>query len=184
MKAARAEIKAGDMHSAEVALHLATENVPADTDAYAELVTGIYGPDKNLRSAIAVTKQGIEHGAEHVRMYLALASAAQMAGNELVSEKCLLKALRYDPSFQTIMLVAQSFLQRGHFDRATSMLRNAVELEPSSAEAYHSLAVAQERSYQYSDAEKAYARAAILAPQQYRSEYVAFRHRMTISSRQ
>jgi O-antigen ligase/tetratricopeptide (TPR) repeat protein len=184
VKAARAEIQAGDVHSAEAALRLAIENVPADTDAYAELVTGIYGPDKNLGSAIAMTKHGIEHGAEHVRMYLALASAAQMAGNELLSEKCLLKALRYDPSFQTIMQVGQSFLQRGHFDRATSMLRNAVEIKPSSAEAYYSLAIAQERSYQYSEAEKAYARAALLAPQQYRPEYVAFRRRMTVSSRQ
>jgi Flp pilus assembly protein TadD len=93
----------------------------------------------------------------------------------------LLRALRYDPSFGMIMQVAQFYLQNNKIERAVSVLRNATEINPASADAYYLLGVAEEKDYQYSDADKAYARAAILAPQQFRPIYSAFRRRMDSS---
>jgi len=58
------------------------------------------------------------------------------------------------------------------------MLQNATEINPASADGFYSLAVAQERDYQYSDADKNYARAACLAPLQFRSAFVAFHNRV------
>jgi len=167
--AAQAELKEGKAQLAEAALLQAIEAAPANADSYVELVTGIYGPQKKLSAATSITREGLNNGAEPVCLYVALSSAAEMAGDDNTAQKSLLRALRYDPSFQTVMLVGQFYLQRGHLDRAASMLQNATEIRPSSAEAFYLLGVAQERSYQYSDADKAYARAAILAPQQYRS---------------
>jgi Tfp pilus assembly protein PilF len=76
------------------------------------------------------------------------------------------------------MQMAQFYLQSGKDERATSMLQNATELNPASADAFYLLGVAQEREYQYSAADKAYARAALLAPQRFRRVYSAFRQRM------
>ncbi len=176
--AARAEIKGGNMKVAEVVFRQAIRSAPSDADSYAELVTQIYGPEKNLSAATLMTKQGISNGAEPAPLYMALSSAAEMAGNEVTAEKSLLKALRCDPSFRTVMQVGQFYLRSGHFDQAVSMLQNAVEISPSSAEAFYLLGVAQERSYQYSEADKTYARAAAIAPQQFQPVYAAFRRRM------
>jgi tetratricopeptide (TPR) repeat protein len=180
--AARAKIKEGDMKTAETLLRQASQSAPGNADAYAELVMGIYGPEKNLSAAMSTTTDGIRNGVEPVRLYIALSAAAQMIGNEAIAEKSLLEALRYDPSFQTVMQVGQFYLQNGQLDRAAAMLQNAAEIRPSSAEAFYLLGLAQERNYQYSDADRAYAHAALLAPQQFRSVYIAFRHRMNASS--
>ena len=61
------------------------------------------------------------------------------------------------------------------------MLQNATEINPTSADAFYLLGVAEEREYQYSAADRAYARAAILAPHQFRPVYSAFRQRMESS---
>jgi predicted Zn-dependent protease len=104
-----------------------------------------------------------------------------MSGNQTLAENALLRALRYDPSFGVTMQVAQFYLQNNKSDRAVSVLRNATEINPGSADAYYLLGVAEEKDYQYFDADKAYARAAILAPQQFRPIYFAFRRRMDSS---
>jgi Flp pilus assembly protein TadD len=179
--AARAEIKEGDTDAAETSLRQAIQSAPADTAVYAELMTGIYGPQRNLSAAVSAAKEGLRNGAEPGGLYIALSSAAQMSENGAIAEKSLLEALRFDPSFQTVMRVGQYYLQNGQFDRAASMLQNAVEIRPSSAEAFYLLGVAHERSYRYPDADKAYAQAAILAPLQFRQVYAAFRRRMDAS---
>lgn len=179
--AARTEIRESDTEAAEALFRQAIQAAPENADAYTELMTGVYGPWRNLSAAMSIAKDGLRNGADPVRLYMALSSAAQMAGNRPIAEKSLLEAFRRDPSFQTVMLVGQYYLQNGQFDRAASMLQNAVEIKPSSAEAFYLLGVAQERGYQYSDADKAYAQAAILAPRQFRPAYAAFRRRMDAS---
>ena len=133
---------------------------------------------KDIGAAQSTTHEGIRNGADPLRLYIALAAAAQMSKNQAVAESAMLKALRYDPSFSMIMQVAQFYLQSDKAERAASMLQNATEINPASADAFYWLGVAEEREYQYSAADKAYARAAILAPDQFRPVYSAFRQRM------
>jgi tetratricopeptide (TPR) repeat protein len=125
-----------------------------------------------------VTAEGIRNGVDPLPLYLALSAAAQADGNQTVAEGALLKALAYQPTFEMYMQIGQFYLQSQKLDRAIPMLQNATEINPASADGFYSLALAQERDYQYSEAEKNYARAASLAPLQFGSAYEAFRHRV------
>jgi O-antigen ligase len=176
--AAEAALRAGDGRVAQELFRQAVQAAPSSSEPYVNLVMQIYGPAKDMRAAQSTTQEGIRSGADPVRLYTALAAAAQMSGDEAVAESAMLKALRYDPSFRIIMQVAQFYLQTDKAERAASMLQNATEINPASADAFYLLGVAQEREYQYSSADKAYARAALLAPQRFRPVYSAFRQRM------
>jgi O-antigen ligase/tetratricopeptide (TPR) repeat protein len=171
-------IRAGDDHLAEALLRHAIRAAPSYSEPYVNLAVQVYGPSKNMRAAQSATQEGIRNGADPLRLYAALATAAQVSGNPALAESAMLKALRYDPSFSMIMQVAQFYLQSNNAERAASMLQNAIEINPASADAFYLLGVAEERDYQYSDADKAYARAAILAPRQFRPVYSEFRQRM------
>jgi tetratricopeptide (TPR) repeat protein len=76
------------------------------------------------------------------------------------------------------MQVGQIYMNGGEYDRASGIFQRAAELDPTSAEAFVSLGLADEREYQYSDAEESYARAAELAPERFRTVYLDFRERM------
>jgi O-antigen ligase/tetratricopeptide (TPR) repeat protein len=176
--AAEAAVRAGNARSAQALFRRAIEAAPSLSEPYVNLVEQVYGPAKDMRAAQSATHEGVRNGADPPRLYMALATAAQMSENQAVAESAMLKALRYDPSFSMIMRVAQFYLQSDKAERAASMLQNATEINPVSADAFYLLGVAEERDYQYSAADKAYARAAILAPQQFRPVYSAFRQRM------
>jgi len=176
--AGKAEIRTGNSGSAEKLFRQAIQAAPSDETAYQNLISQIYGPAKDLREAQSVTDEGIRNGVDPLHLYLALSAAAQANGNETVAEGALLKALAYQPNFEMYMQIGQFYLQNQKLDRAVAMLQNATEINPASADGFYSLAVAQERDYQYSDADKNYARAACLAPLQFRSAFVAFHNRV------
>jgi tetratricopeptide (TPR) repeat protein len=90
-------------------------------------------------------------------------------------------AIKYQPSFDSLMSAGQYYLERGRFDSAASFLENATETNSSSAEAFYLLGVAEERDYQYWSADKAYAHAAALAPDQFAPTYASFRRRVGIA---
>jgi Tfp pilus assembly protein PilF len=171
-------VKAGNNRLAQAFFRRAIEAVPSSPEPYVNMVEQVYGPAKDLRAAQSATHEGIRNGADPIPLYAALAAAAEMSGNQAVAEAAMLKAVRFDPSFSMIMQVAQFYLRSDNAERAASMLRNAIEINPASADAFYLLGVAEEREYQYSAADKAYARAAILSPQQFRPIYSAFRQRM------
>jgi tetratricopeptide (TPR) repeat protein len=179
--AGEAAVRGGADQIAQGFFRRAIAASPSEPEPYVNLVVQIYGPSKDLRAAQAATQEGIRNGADPLLLYQALAAAAQMNGNEGVARAAMLKALGYDPSFRMIMRLAQFYLQNDEFGRAASMLQNATEINPASADAFYLLGIAEERDYQYSDADKAYARAAKLAPQQFRPRYSAFRERMESS---
>jgi O-antigen ligase/Flp pilus assembly protein TadD len=176
--AAETEVRAGNKHSAATLFRRAIQVTPSDPRPYEDLLTRIYGPAKDLGAAQSLTAQGVRNGADPARLYVALSNAAQISGNRTLAESALLKALAYQPSFTMVVEVGKFYLQNGKFDRAVSMLRKATEIDSASADAFHLLGVAEERDYQYSAADKAYARAAVLAPREFRKSYAEFRLRM------
>jgi len=176
--AAEAAVRATDDRRAQTFLRQAIAAAPSSSEPYVNLLVQVYGPAKDLRAAQAAAQAGIERGADPARLYTALASAAAMSGNQTVAESAMLSALRYDLSFARLMQVAQFYLHSDRAERAASMLQNATEINPASADAFYLLGVAEEREYQYFAADQAYARAALLAPQQFRPAYSAFRQRM------
>ncbi len=175
--AGEAEIRAGNSESAEKLFREAIEAAPSDETAYQNLISQVYGPSKDLRAAQSVTDEGIRNGADPLELYLTLSATAQANGDQAVAESVLLKALAYQPTFEMYLKVGQFYLGNQKFDRAISMLQNATEINPASADGFYALALAQERDYQYSEADQNYARAASLSPLRFRSALVAFHHR-------
>jgi O-antigen ligase/tetratricopeptide (TPR) repeat protein len=176
--AAEAEIRAGNNGSAENLFRQAIQAAPSDQTAYQNLISQICGPTKDLLAAQAVTEEGIRNGVDPLNLYLVLSAAAQANGNQAVAEGALLKALAYQPTFEIYLQIGKFYLQNQKLDQAVAMLQNATEINPASGDAFYSLAVAQDRDYQYSEADKNYARAASLAPLQFGSAYVSFHHRV------
>jgi tetratricopeptide (TPR) repeat protein len=176
--AAEMDLRAGNQRSAATLFRKAIQVAPSDPRPYEDLLTRIYGPAKDLGAAQSVTDEGVRNGADPVRLYVAFSTAAQIASNRALAESALLKALSYQPSFAMVVRVGNFYLQNGNFDRAVSMFRRATEIDPAAADAFYLLGVAEERDYQYSAADKAYAQAAVLAPQEYRQSYAEFRRRM------
>lgn len=177
--AAEASVRADDRQKAKELFRKAIEAAPTGAEAYVGLIVQVDGSAKDIRAAEAAAQEGIRNGADPVRLYTALATAARMGGNEALAEKALMRTLQYNPSFSMIMRVAEFDLELNHAERAASMLRNAVEINPASAHAFYLLGVAEEREYQYSRADRAYARAAALAPRQFGSAYSNFRRRVS-----
>jgi len=65
------------------------------------------------------------------------------------------------------------------FDQAATWLERATSLDPSSAEAFYDLGLADEGAYEYFAANQAYQRAMALAPtdDRFKTRYAAFREK-------
>ena len=177
-KAAEADLREGNRDGAANLLRQAIQAKPVDLAPYVMLVQQVYGRSNDLQSARSVVVEGIKNSVDPVALYLALAIAAQTNGDRQTAEGAMLKALRYDPSFDTTMRVAEFYLQVGEAERASAMLHDAIEMNPESAQAFYWLGSAEEKDYQYDEADRAYRHAAALAPHQFRVPFLAFRQRM------
>jgi tetratricopeptide (TPR) repeat protein/O-antigen ligase len=160
-------------------LLMACSIAPEDSRPYAELAQDIYGPEKRLAAATAITERGIKAGGDPYTLELALASAAEMTGGYQVAAAALNRALQYDPSLDGTLQLGRTYLAEDRFERAITTLQQATELNPQSAEAFTLLGRAFERNYDYYHAEQAFGHAVSLAPsdQGLREEYRQFQRR-------
>jgi O-antigen ligase/tetratricopeptide (TPR) repeat protein len=179
--AGTAYVMAGERPQAEAAFDAALAAVPQDPVAYQQLVLRVFGPEHNLAAAAALVAEGIDRGVDACKLYLALASAAQAAGDNSEAEAALEKALAVEPSsFEALMQIGALDLASNRFDRAAAWLLRATQADPSSAEAFYQLGLADEGAYEYFAADKAYQHALNLAPndQRFRAHYAAFRQKV------
>jgi tetratricopeptide (TPR) repeat protein len=176
--AGMAAIAAGDRRMAESLLQESIGAFPSETQGYEELVANVYGPAGDMRAAQAAVNEGLRRGADPVPLYMVLARAAQAKGDQALVEEALTAAVNYEASFTVLMQVGQIYMNGREYDRASGIFQRAAELDPTSGEVFFSLGLSEEREYQYSAAEKSYARASELAPERFRTVYLQFRERM------
>jgi tetratricopeptide (TPR) repeat protein len=157
-------VQARKYKSAERVLLEACAVQPQDLRAYVELTQNIYGPIDNLTAARDAISEGIRRGADPYVLQMALATAAENAGNHAIAEAALIRALQYDSSFPALLGLGRVYFAEQRFDRAATTLQKAIDLKPDSAEAYMWLGRALEANYNYYAAEHAYQRAVALAP--------------------
>jgi O-antigen ligase/tetratricopeptide (TPR) repeat protein len=124
------------------------------------------------KKALSMAKEALrtesQEGQEPLRPYYALAEAAQRLGFPDEATSALLQALEFRPSStETLLRLANLYLQDGNFDRAAYYFRSYVEINPAAADAFYHLGVAEEHQYRFAAAEDAYKRAVELAPQHY-----------------
>ena len=122
--------------------------------------------------------EAAKKGDDPFPLYLSLAETAQQVGNRLEEKSALLQALELHPySSEILNRLGQIHLQENNFDRAAFYLGRYAELNPDSADVFYSLATAEEGRYRFDAADKAYARALQLAPQNesFRQRYEALK---------
>ncbi len=176
--------EAGDYKNAEGSLRRAIATTPDDPKPYAELMRTVLGPQMNLRAAWQLVDEGIANGVDPYALNLALAQLARSLNDHETAESAYLKALKYHPSFQATLELGQLYIEETRFPRAVLTLDQATDLNPQSAPAFFSLGQAEEGNYDYSAAEKAYARATQLDPENrfYHAFYLDFQRRTAKSA--
>jgi O-antigen ligase/tetratricopeptide (TPR) repeat protein len=185
VSAGQAYAQAGDPDRAESMLLRAERADPARPESYESLVRLVYGPQKKLADAQAVVRQGLNYGIDPALLYDSLAAAADRAGDPAMAEKALVTLANDQPTVNNLLRLGSWYIGTLHFELGVAALKKAVRLYPESAAAYHLLAEAEERSYDYAAAERDYGQAAALDPANpvFKQEYVAFRQRMNVDSR-
>jgi tetratricopeptide (TPR) repeat protein len=142
----------------------ASRLAPADSRPYSVLAQDIYGPQNQLARAGATINQGIQNGADPYTLEMALANAAENAGNHPSAEAALTQALGYELTFEAILRLGQVYFADGRFNRAVATLQQAVQINPNSADGFLWLGRAHEANYDYYEASRAYRQATSLAP--------------------
>jgi tetratricopeptide (TPR) repeat protein len=176
MNAGRAYARAGVMHAAQRSFEAAIRDEPDDDRPYVELTTLVLGPQRQLKTAKNLVMQGVQAGADAPALYDALAGAADAAGDSELTESALRSSIEAGPTLNRLLRLGGFYVSQTKYARAALTYRRATEIDPQSAEAYFYLGVAEERDYSFSDAERDFAHAVRLAPDNvnYRTHYVEF----------
>jgi len=112
---------------------------------------------------------------------VALATAAEAAGDRHSAEDALEQALKIDPSSDRLLLrLGELYASDNRPDRALQVLNRALEIDPDSASTYFTIGTIDEDHYQYYDAERAYKHAVDLAPENasYRNHLAEFERKL------
>lgn len=171
----------GDTKHAEAEFRAAIATAPGDPRAYTDLITLVFVTRHDTKAASSLVAQGVQNGADPAGLYDALAQAEKAAGNWQAAAAAWQQALAYDPTYwQAPYSVGLMYLQRQDFEPAINALRQAAQIQSGNSEIYYYLAVAEDQAYKYFDADRDYARAAALAPDnsQFQDAYAAFKRKV------
>jgi tetratricopeptide (TPR) repeat protein len=173
--------RGGALGTALVTFREAAESAPDDSSIYADMAVHVYGPRHDMDGARQVVEQGIENGADSFDLNVALADAAQVAGDRHSAEDAMEEALKIEPSSVRLLLqLGDLYAADNRPDRALLALNRALEIEPDSASTYFQIGSLDEDHYQYYDAERAYRRATDLEPDnpKYRDHLAEFERKL------
>ncbi len=165
LSAAAAASRGRDFKRAQALLEQAISVESDQPGAYYALAMNVYAPQKDMAGIKHTVAQAIDNGVDSYEMESLLASAAQTMGDLPSAIDAIKKIAAERPdSFDLTMRLGGLYGENRDFNQAVIMMTRAIQLRPDSALAYYSLAGADEQAYNYADADKAYARAAQLAP--------------------
>jgi tetratricopeptide (TPR) repeat protein len=146
----------------------------------------VLGPERDVQGARAVAQEAIAADADPVAIEQALAEAARVAGDNDAAETALIQESRDAPTFSSMMDLGGFYIDTRKYDRAALAYQRAVEIDPTSARAYFSLAQAEEGSFDFAAANRDYAHAVELAPNEegMRQAYRDFQQRVAQAHKQ
>jgi O-antigen ligase/tetratricopeptide (TPR) repeat protein len=184
---AYARTEGEEREKAETLLRQAATISPQDPRPYQYLAVQVFAPRGDVASAKAVIAEGIKNRADTLSLFLSLAEAAQKAGDRKEAKTALQKALALRRfSFEAHFRLGLVYLQEKNFDRAALWLHKATTLRSDDASAFYYLGVAEEKRYQFFEAQRAYARAVELDPDNmnFHSRYAAFQRKVAAQKSQ
>jgi tetratricopeptide (TPR) repeat protein len=184
--AARHYAAAKDLKNTRAILLRAADADPTDPRPLAELIVLVLGPERDIAQAHKLVQAGIERGGDPEQLELALADAALKAGDGATVDEALQQVLNREPSFDETMAAGSIYSIEGSYDRAAVVFERAVEMDQQSAAAVFALARAEEEAYQYALAERDYAHALALDPNNddMRRRYLQFQRRVAEANAQ
>jgi Flp pilus assembly protein TadD len=159
-----------------LALYLSLAAAASKTDKPAEIKQALALAQKEIQNQI-------DQGSDPYPLYLELADGARQAGDHAYEIAALRNGLETRPrSRETLSRLAAVYAEQNNFDRAALYLTRITNLDSPTADAFFQLAVAEEARYRFAAADRAYARAMELAPNnlQFRKRYAEFKTRMAI----
>lgn len=177
LNASEAYFRAEQLDKAESVLRQVIILAPQDERGYQKLATRVLARQGKFAQAKIMIDEGMARGADAFTLTVALADAAQATQNLAEVKAALIRALDLRPSsFDTQLRLGLLYLQERSFDRAVLVLHKALDIKPDSAAVFYHLGQAEEGRYQLFAAEKAYARALELDPENtgFRQHYEAF----------
>jgi tetratricopeptide (TPR) repeat protein len=133
-----------------------------------------------MNAAKAAKNDAINDGSDPYELDLAMARAADQADDADAEEQALKDAAAERPEGGEAMLgLGEFYLKQGRFDHAALTLQQVADSEPS-ARVWFELGRAEEGSFHYYEAEKAYAQAVSFDPKDrsMRAYYLDFKRRM------
>lgn len=178
--AGSAYARAGYKVSAEAFFRAAMEQAPGDSAPYVALLKTVYGPDRDMHAAKAAKNEAINAGGDPYQIDLAMAEAADQAGDAEAEEQALKEAAAERPEGGEALLgLGEFYLKQGRFDHAALTLQQVADGDPS-ARVWFELGRAEEGAFHYYEAEKAYAQAVTFDPKDrgMRAYYIDFKRRM------
>jgi O-antigen ligase/Flp pilus assembly protein TadD len=181
-----ARSRVGAWEDAKADLRQAAVASPTDPRPYQYLLSLVYLPKKDLVNAKATAAEGVRRGADARSLYISLAEVEQSLGDKTGAEKAFLRAYAFRPADADVtMRLGLLYLSDGKFNRAAMWMRKTTQLKPDRADAFFYLGIAEEASYQYFTAEKAYKRALKLAPNNttFRARHDAFHQKLVSLNR-
>ena len=161
-------------------------SAPDNPKPYQELISRIFVPQRDLNAAKDIARTGTERGADPLALYLALGQAARTMGNREEEKAAYHHILTLQPySFEAHSQLGYLYLQERNFGQAALSWRKALEANPNSAWAFYQLGLAEEGRYRFFDAERAYAKAVELAPDNasFHQGYEAFRRKVAANAK-
>ena len=181
LNAGTAYTKAQRLDDAGAAFRQAIAVDPSDTDAYGLLIGEVLGPEHRLEGATMLVSQGIEAGADPDFLYGALANASYAAHNLSLAERSLASAIAARPQYSVLLQLGQLYIEDKKYERAISVLNQAIDDRPDSGEAHFGLGLAEEGDYNFAAAQNEYAHAISLDPKNssYQDYYSQFKQRLT-----
>ena len=185
LNAGKAYATARMPHHAIATYHLAIKAAPGDIRAYEGLAENVYGPANNMAAARKTIEAAIADGGDPYVLYLSLADAAVAAKNPEAEAIALNLALKEQPEgFEVLTRLGDFYMDSGNYDRAILNFQQAADTNPDSADTFFKLGIADESDFRYYDADKAFAEAVALDPQNevVRGYYTAFKQHMAKES--
>jgi O-antigen ligase/predicted negative regulator of RcsB-dependent stress response len=180
-RAAEIYAETGELSRAETLLRRVIGDDPENTNAYVSLINDVLGPQGKFDSANALIAEVRTKSIDPYPLYLALASSYETEGNLAGAESVLSIGLASRPyDLDANLNLARCLIEEKKFNAAQKLLQKTTQLDSSSAKAFEYLAVAEEADYQYASAERHYARAFRLAPQDngIKSQYESLKHKI------
>ena len=153
-----------DFRQAAAELRAAIAIDPAATAPYRAMLEEVMTPRRDVKGARALVRDAVAAGADPIELDYALADVAQQAGDRAAAEQAIRDAVQIDPTFGPTMRLGDLYMDEGNFDRATLAYQRAAQIDPHSAMAFFKLAQAEQGAFDYASANRDYARAVTLAP--------------------